>query len=195
MRNIEIIRPNINTGYEIVDIPENEVVIEYLKKIEPYGFKIIKIDEETRDEILSYNKLKNFPKDNNNSIVGYARNYKDGGNFRASGGLKLSSKKYEGTFIIEDKRIVYDPTRRFYEERDAFVYSHSIFNNFYTTSSMEKLLLEELRLNRKIFIYRGEKLINKPKMYVPDLLQVTEDELLDYSGINKNQEKQLVKKI
>ena len=195
MKNIEIIRPNINTGYEIVDIPENEVVIEYLKKLSPFPFEVINISDETRNRILSLSKLKEFPGKHDDIIVGYVNGYKTENDFRSSGGLKLSSKTIDGSFIIEEERIIYDSTRRFYEERDSYRYSSSPLCNFYTTSSMEELLLDELKLNRKLFVYRGEKLINKPKMYVPDLLQITEDELLDYSGINKNQEKQLVKKI
>lgn len=194
MRNIEIIRPDIITGYEIVDLPENEVVIEHLKKIEPYIFKVINIDKETRDRILSQNRLKEFPGNQDDLIVDYIYDFDDEQDFRLEIGLKLSSKTIEGTFIIEDERIIYDPTKRFYEEKEYYKRSPIPLRTFYTTSSMEELLLDELQLDRECYIYCGEKLVNKTKM-IPELMKVSKDELLDYSGINKNQEKQLVKKI
>ncbi len=177
---IEIIKPNINTGYETVDIPDEEVVIEYLKQLESYNFKVINIDNETRDRILSCNKLKEFPEEHDNSIVGYVSDYK-GDSFRSSGGLKLSSKTSLGSFIIEDERIIYDPTKRFYEERDSYRYSSSPLKNFYTTASMKDLLLDELRLNRDCFIYTGDKFVKNPLRYIEELQKVSQSELLSYA--------------
>jgi len=176
---MELIKPNVNTGFEIVNIPDDQIIIEFLKKHE-CKFNIINIDLKTREKLLSYNKIMNIPDEYNDTIVGYARMYK-GKNFRSSGGLKLSSKYSAGAFIIEEEKIIYDATQRFYEERDAYVYSASLFSTYYTTSSMKELLLDELRLARDYYIYVGDKITTHPPSWYEELQSVSLEELLSYA--------------
>lgn len=189
---MEIIRPDINKGYEILNIPADEIVLEYLKKQE-YRFKVVNIDEKTRSRILSYDKLKEFPGKINDRIAGYVPDYKES-SFRSSGGLKLSSKDSTGTFIIEEYRIIYDPTVRFFEERDAYRYDASPLSTYYTTASMKDLLLDELSITRDYFVFVGYNNIRNSLIYEEELQEVSCCELLEYADGQEKGEK-LYKKI
>lgn len=66
--------------------------------------------------------------------------------------------------------------------------------NFYTILTMEDLLFDELTLDRECYIYCEQKLITKPRMFVHDLRQVSQEGLLDYFGGETPKIKELVKR-
>lgn len=175
---IEIIRPNINTGYEISKIPDNEIVIEYLKKQYSH-FKIIHINEEVKMKILNCKDFNEFTGNSKDNIVGY--NKDKGKSIKSAGGLKLSSDKCYGSYVIEDSRIVFDPTGRFFEERDCYKYSVGFLNTFLTTSTMKDLLMDELKLTREYLLYLGDKVTTQPPRITEEFESVSKDELLSYA--------------
>lgn len=125
-----------------------------------------------------------------NFIAGYGQ--LKGNNFKSSGGLKISDPKktINGSFIIEDKRIIYDAVQPFYEERDAFVYGSGY--EFYTDMSMLDILKEELNRKRQYLIYMGQKLNNC--RYEEQFDEVSKSELLEYAQ-NHEKGEYVLKKI
>ena len=83
---------------------------------------------------------------------------------------------------------------RFYEEKEYYKRSPIPLRTFYTTSSMEDLLLDELQLDRECLIYLWDKFSNNNN-HIWKFEVVSKDDLLVFSGIKKEEEKQLVKKI
>lgn len=161
--------------YKTILIRQNTPTLEYLKKHNTQ-FRLQQVNHEqfcmlqNHDKVISMN-YKNF-------IAGYGE--LKGNHFRSSGGLKISDpeEKINGSFIIEGKRIIFDATCPFYQERDAYVYGGYIY---YTEMSMLDILKEELNRKRKLLIYMGEEL-DKQKYRCNDLFEeVSKEELLEYA--------------
>lgn len=130
--------------------------------------------------IYSEEEIKREPEKRNTGIF-YFRGRKNAkfAILNAGGGLKISDSKknINGSFIIEDKRIIYNAIEPFYEERDAFVYGSGY--EFYTTMSMLDILKEELNRKRQYLIYMGEKL--NGYRFEEQFDEVSKNELLEYA--------------
>ena len=110
----EIIKNNI-INYKLIRIRQNTPVLEYLKK-NNFSFRLKQVTSEMLEQLKNSSSL--IEMEYGDFIAGYGPLKDD--NFRSSGGLKVSDSKEEikGSFIIEDKRIIYDATQPFYKERD-----------------------------------------------------------------------------
>lgn len=164
----------------IIKLEDKVPVLKYLKEnnfkftlshIEHQEFEMLKNKENWKAPLI---------KDYKGLIAGYSSNIKDEISiyFRQSGGLKISDNNSEipGSFIIEDKRIIYDSTIPFYEERDRFVY---FGNEFYTHMSMIDILKEELEFDKECLIYMGR--IRNGCRYEVNLQKISKEELLEYA--------------
>lgn len=169
----EIVKSNI-TNYELIKIRKNTPILEYLKR-NNFSFRLKQVSFEMLEQL----KISDYPIDMEygNFIAGYG--HLKGNDFRSSGGLKISDSKknINGSFIIENKRIIYYAIQPFYEERDTFVYGSG--PEFYTSMSMLDILKEELNKKRKYLIYMGQKLNGYRLEEQFD--EVSKSELLEYA--------------
>lgn len=174
----EIIKNNI-IDYELIKIRQNTPILEYLKN-NNFSFRLKQVTPEMLKQLKASNNLIDI--EYGDFIAGYGR--LKGDNFKSSGGLKVSdpTENILGSFIIEEKRIIYDAFRPFYKERDSYVYMYG--TEFYTDMSMLDVLKEELNRKRQYLIYMGEKL-NGYKLE-SQFHEVSKDELLEYA---QNREK------
>lgn len=169
----EIIKNNI-INYEVIRIRQNTPVLEYLKR-HYFSFRL----KQVSPELLEQLKISDHPIDMKygDFIAGYGK--LRGDDFRSSGGLKISDSKKNipGSFIIEEKRIIYDALRPFYKESASHVYTNGI--EFITDMSMLDVLKEELKRQRQYLIYMGEKVTG----CVPEsqFHEVSKEELLEYA--------------
>lgn len=169
----EIIKNNI-INYEVIRIRQNTPVLEYLKR-HYFSFRL----KQVSPELLEQLKISDHPIDMKygDFIAGYGE--LRGDDFRSSGGLKISDSKKNipGSFIIEEKRIIYDALRPFYKESASHVYTNG--TEFITDMSMLDVLKEELNRKRQYLIYMG----NKVKGCVPEFQfhEVSKEELLEYA--------------
>ena len=174
----EIIKNNI-INYELIRIRQNTPVLEHLKKYN-YSFRLKQVSPELLEQLKNSDHLIDMKY--GNFIAGYGRLKSE--SFRSSGGLKISDSKENilGSFIIEEKRIIYDAFQPFYKERDSYVYMYG--TEFYTDMSMLDVLKEELNRKRQYLIYMGEK-VNGCKSE-SQFHEVSKEELLEYA---QNREK------
>ena len=161
--------------YKVINIRKNTPVLEYLKKDYPRRFKLQQVTEEEFELLKKTQKRINL--ETRNFIAGYAtpKDNKIG----SSGGLKVSdpSGEIKGSFIIQDKKIIYDAACPFYEERDSSVYG---LPTHYTTMSMREIILEELKRKRDYLIYMGTKLDYTLCRCAEQFDNVTKEEFIDY---------------
>ncbi len=188
----EVLKQNLaKQTYDFYNFNKQEIVLEELKKlgtcfvlhqVTPEQFEKLK-NKTTYD---SEDLLCEYPQ-----ISGYHDGYKDNdghGNFKRSGGLKLSNNTILGSFIIEKKRIIYNPKWRFFEERDSFIYSYGFNSRIYTTMSMEELLKDEFQKPRDCLLYLGMDKIPNTYRFSDSFEKVNEEELLSYAtDIEKGQ--------
>lgn len=173
--------------YKVINIDSNTTVLDFLKE-NNFSFRLQHVSEE------KFEQLKNADKpmyiEYGNFIAGYGR--LNGNNFRNSGGLKISDPtgKIMGSFIIEDERIIYDAAVPFYEERDAVVYGGLIY---YTTFTMQDILLEELQKDKKYLIYYGETTENF--QYIPQFEEVSREKIIEYATDAEKGKQALQKRI
>ena len=174
----EIIKNNI-INYELIRIRQNTPVLEYLKRY-TFSFRLKQVSSELLEQLKISDHFIDMKY--GNFIAGYGRLKSE--DFRSSGGLKISDSKENilGSFIIEEKRIIYDASLPFYKERDSYVYMYG--TEFYTDMSMLDVLKEELNRKRQYLIYMGEK-INGCKTEF-QFHEVSKEELLEYA---QNREK------
>ena len=174
----EIVKNNI-INYELIRIRQNTPVLEYLKK-HNFSFRLKHVSPELLEQLKKFDNP--IDMEYGDFIAGYGR--LKGTDFRSSGGLKISDPKENilGSFIIEEKRIIYDAFLPFYKEKDSYVYMYG--TEFYTDMSMLDILKEELNRKRQYLIYMGEKVNG----YIPEsqFLEVSKEELLEYA---QNREK------
>lgn len=175
---LEIIKNDV-INYESIYIPEGESIVSHLKQNTRWQFKLYRVSHaefdrikkaQEKDELLDH--VDACP------IVGYSPNVRGNYGFQSGGGLKLSSDRKDilGSFVIEEGRVIYTPISKFYEERDAFVYSK---RDFYTTLSMPEILEQELVLGQQAFIYVGDEY--KYLEYFPILESVSQSEMMEYA--------------
>lgn len=180
----EIVKDNI-INYELIKIRQNTPVLEYLKR-KNFSFTLKQVPPETLEQL----KISDNPIDMEygNLVAGYGP--RKGNSFRSSGGLKISdpNKSINGSFIIEDTRIIYCALQPFYEERDTIVYDGTVF---YTSMSMLELLKEELNKRRQYLIYMGQKL--NGYILEDQFVEVSKSELLEYAQTPKKGEHVLSK--
>lgn len=183
----EIIKNNV-INYELIRIRQNTPVLEYLKK-NNFSFRLKQVTSEMLEQLKNSSSL--IEMKYGDFIAGYGQLKSD--NFRSSGGLKISDskEKVKGSFIIEDKRIIYDAFQPFYKERDSYVYMYG--TEFYTNMSMLDILKEELKRKRKYLIYMGEKL-NGYRLE-DQFTEVSKDELLEYAQKHEKGEYVLKKRM
>ena len=181
----EIIKNNI-INYELIRIRQNTPVLEHLKKYN-FSFRLKQVSPELLEQLKNSDHLIDMKY--GNFIAGYGRLKSE--SFRSSGGLKISDSKENilGSFIIEEKRIIYDAFQPFYKERDSYVYMYG--TEFYTEMSMLDVLKEELNRKRQYLIYMGEK-INGCKTEF-QFHEVSKEELLEY-GQNREKGEYSLKK-
>ena len=174
----EIIKNNI-INYELIRIRQNTPVLEYLKKYN-FSFRLKQVPSELLEQLKNSDNLIDMKY--GNFIAGYGQ--LKGNDFRSSGGLKISDSKESilGSFIIEEKRIIYDASLPFYKERDSYVYMYG--TEFYTDMSMLDILKEELNRKRQYLIYMGEKVNGNISEF--QFNEVSKEELLEYA---QNREK------
>lgn len=161
-------------GYETINIEDNISVLDYLKE-KNNTFTLNQVNVEMFELLKNSNGKINVI--NSKKFVGYS-SLKKGSIIGSSGGLKISDpeKNVNGSFIIEENRIIYDPLQPFYREYDCGVYRGKIY---YTTMSLLELLKEELKANREYLIYMGTKIENPCSKELFD--EVSGDELLQYA--------------
>lgn len=187
---MEIIKNDV-INYTVVSIPENRSILEHLKKDVKWQFRLQRVSDEQFlrfQKALKEEKLLDF-RSSDCYIAGY-NPFTKGNSFLSSGGLKLSSdeEEFTGSFVIENDRIIYTPLCKFYEERDAFVYSKT---DYYTTISMPQLLEQELTSDREFLIDMGEEMVGLiPK---PVLVPVSCSEMMEYA-INPSKGKEAYQK-
>lgn len=171
----QVIKNNI-IEYETINIRQNTPTLEYLKE-RNHTFRLQHVNHEKFIEFQNATKWVDV--EHGNFIVGFAP--LKGNHFRSSGGLKLSdpTKTINGSFIIEEKRIIYDAAEPFFEERDAFVYSNGPI--YYTEMTMIDILREELKRKRRYLIYMGEEVDKKRPRYNDLFEEVSKEELLEYA--------------
>lgn len=183
----QILKDNV-INYELINIPENISILEYLKSNNS-SFRLRYVD------INMFDMLKNANGPIYMEHVNYVAAYhKKSGteDFRRSIGLKVSdhTKSICGSFIIEDERIIYEAGEPVFEERDFGKYSSL---NYYTTMSMKDILIEELKKKRKLLIYMGEKL--EGVHYTHLFEEVSKDELMEYATNPEKGEKAYTNRI
>lgn len=183
----EIVKNN-TIDYELVRIRQNTPVLDYLKR-NYFSFRLKQVSSEMLESLKKSSKL--IEMKYGDFIAGYGE--LKGNDFRSSGGLKISDSKenIKGSFIIQDKRIIYDALEPFYKERDSFVYMYG--TEFFTDMSMLDILKEELNKKRQYFIYLGQKL-NGYKMEA-QFNEVSKDELLEYAQYPEKGENILKKRM
>ena len=165
----EIIKNNI-INYELIRIRQNTPVLEYLKR-HYFSFSL----KQVSPELLEQLKISDHPIDMKygDFIAGYGKLKRY--DFGSSRGLKISDSKENipGSFIIEEKRIIYDALRPFYKER------YMEGTEFITDMSMLDVLKEELNRKRQYLIYMGKKVNG----CVPEFQfhEVSKEELLEYA--------------
>ena len=188
---IEIIKNDV-INYESIYIPEGESIVSHLKQNTGWQFKLQRVSHAEFDRIKKAQEQDELldcvdacP------IVGYNPDVRGDYGFQSGGGLKFSSDRKDilGSFVIEEGRVIYTPISKFYEERDAFVYSR---RDFYTTLSMPEILEQELVLGRQAFIYVGDEY--KYLEYFPILESVSQSEMMEYA-INPEKGKAVLQKI
>ena len=174
----EIVKYNI-INYELIKIRKNTPILEYLKR-NNFSFRLKQVTPKTLEQLKISDNF--IDMEYGNFIAGYGQ--LKGNDFRSSGGLKISDpqENIRGSFIIEDKRIIYDVVQPFYEERDSFVYGSG--PEFYTSMPMLDILKEELNRKRQYLIYMGQKL-NGCRLE-EQFDEVSKSELLEYA---QNREK------
>ena len=174
----EIVKYNI-INYELIKIRKNTPILEYLKR-NNFSFRLKQVTPKILEQLKFSDNL--IDMEYGNFIAGYAS--LKGNDFRNSGGLKISDSKknINGSFIIEDRRIIYYAIQSFDEERDTFVYGSG--PEFYTSMSMLDILKEELNRKRQYLIYMGQKLNGYRLEEQFD--EVSKSELLEYA---QNREK------
>ncbi len=174
----EIVKNNI-INYELIKIRKNTPILEYLKR-NNFSFRLKQVTPKILEQLKFSDNL--IDMEYGNFIAGYAS--LKGNDFRNSGGLKISDSKknINGSFIIEDRRIIYYAIQSFDEERDTFVYGSG--PEFYTSMSMLDILKEELNRKRQYLIYMGQKLNGYRLEEQFD--EVSKSELLEYA---QNREK------
>ena len=168
-------------------IEDNISILEYLKN-KNFPFRLQQIDYETFAALENQEPIF-LPYDH--FIAGFSP-FK-GEKLRSSGGLKVSDpeKKIMGNFCIEETRIIYDAAIRFFEERDAVVYSGY---TYYTTKSMVDILKEELQKNRKLLVYMGQEIDRENYKSIELLKEVSEEEFLLYASNPTKGEEILIRK-
>lgn len=159
--------------FETIKIEENISILEYLKELEKYRFILKQVNHEQFLELQNANKFMEIVC---NPVAAFST--AKGVNFRSSSGLKISdpTEKVNGSFIIEEERIIFDAFQPFFEERDAGRYSGL---SYYTEMSMLDILKEELNKERKLLIYMGQELNG---VHFNDLFEeVSKEEFLEYA--------------
>ena len=171
---MEQIIENKLIGYETINIENNISVLDYLKERNNV-FRINQVNIEMFE--LLKNSKKIIDSVNSKNFVGY-RQLKKGSKIGSSGGLKISDpeNRINGSFIIEENRIIYDSLQPFYKEYDCGVYDGK---TYYTTMSLLELLKEELKTNREYLIYMGTKIENSGSKELFD--KVSQEVLLEYA--------------
>lgn len=169
---------NCYVYFKTIDIEDNKPILEYLKEREKYRFILKQV---THEQFIELQNAKKFIDIDVKPVAALAP--LKGTYFRGSGGLKVSdpNKKVNGTFIIEEERIIYDALQPFFEERDAYVYTSGSI--YYTELDMVTLLKEELNQKRKFLIYMGQELngVNFKDLFD----EVDKDKFLEYA-VNPN---------
>ncbi len=168
---------NCYGSFKTINICESVPVLEYLKEQELHKFTIKQVNH---NEFLDLQNAYTFMDINRSPIAGYSP--LKGTHFRSSGGLKISDakEKINGSFIVEETRIIYDAMQPFFKERDAFVYGG---NTYYTEMSMLGLLKEELQKKRQLLIYMGQKIDRENCKSTELFEEVSEEEFLLYASV------------
>ncbi len=161
--------------YRVINLDSNTSTLDYLKK-NNFSFNLRHVDHKTFESLQASNKIIVVER---KPLVGYGK--LKGTHFRQSGGLKISDpdERISGSFIIEDKRIIYEAGEPFYRERDSFVYFNGV--RYYTEMSMLDILKEELNQERQYLIYMGQKFEKEKMCYIDQFEEVSKDELLEYA--------------
>ena len=124
--------------YSTINIRVNTPILDYLVKNSTRSFRVYRVSSSSFAKLQGTDRIIDIPE--KEMITGYAP-FHEKRDFRSSGGLKISTENIRGSFVIDQKRIIYDPLIRFYEERDSYVYSNG--KDYYTTMSAKDLLLKE----------------------------------------------------
>lgn len=157
--------------FKMIEIEENIPILDYLK--EKYRFRLKQVNHE---QFLELQKANTFMEIDCNPVA--ALSSAKGTSFRSSCGLKVSdpTEKVNGSFIIEEDRIIYDALQPFFKERDAGRYNGI---SYYTEMNMLDILREELNKKRQLLIYMGQELIG---IHYHDLFEeVNKEEFLEYA--------------
>ncbi len=187
----EIIKNDV-ICYETLNIPDGKRIIDCLQKDTIWQFRLLRVSHEEFERIQKAQKEdKLLGHYDACPIVGYNPTIKGEHGFQSSGGLKLSSddKDILGSFVVEEDKIIYTPSCKFYEERDCFVYSKT---DYYTTLSMPEVLEQELMEKEQFLIYMGEQL--NGLRYENIFESVSRSEMMKYA-VNPDKGKEAYQKI
>lgn len=164
--------------YKIINIRKNTPILEYLRK-NYYSFRLQQVDCATFE--LLKNKDKKINIEYGNFIADYVQLENE--IFEWNGELRVSdpNNMIIGSFIIEDKQIIYDARNSLYEQRKLI--SDFAGAIIYTNMSMTDILKEEINLKRKrkYLIYIGEQLNIRRCGFENVYEEVSKEELIEYA--------------
>ena len=171
----QVIENRLNK-YNVLDVDNDVTVLEFLKQRNlKSSFHLQHISKDCFDIMSKCDRMVYIPE--HKYVAGYS--YQFSNSFNPSGGLKLADENSRifGSFTVDDEKIVYSPIMHFYEEKDASIYLNG--NVYYTTMTMNDLLVEELKKDRKFLIDLGKRL--RDFKIIQEYEEISCEEMLEFA--------------